>query len=260
MPDTRIVFFGSSAGFPTETRTPTCIGLWRGKALYLLDCGESAAVHFARNKISPEALRAVFVSHTHVDHIGGLPMLLQWLQLNQRTAPLTLCLPAEAISHFRDYLDLLFLYPDLLGFDLEYRPIAPGKVYDRDGLLVEAFSNRHLAHHAERLRREGKGRSGQSFSYLVTVADKRLLYSGDILQPAEIAELAGRADLAIVELAHFPPEDLGAALAGATLPRLIATHLIHTLESVEAKVPARIRKGGYKGEVTVARDGEEVTL
>ena len=260
MPDTRIVLYGSSAGFPTETRTPTCIGLWRGKDLYLLDCGEPTAVHFARNKVSPEALRAVFVSHTHVDHIGGLPMLLQWLQLNQRTAPLTLCLPAEAISAFRDYLDLLFLYPDLLGYDLEYRPVAPGKIYDRDGLLIEAHSNRHLAHHADRLRREGKGRSGQSFSYLLTIGDKRLLFSGDLLQPTEITDLANRADLAIIELAHFPPEELGAALAGTTLPRLLATHLIHTLEPTEAKVPARIRKGGYKGEVKVARDGEEVEL
>ena len=46
----------------------------------------------------------------------------------------------------------------------------------------------------------------------------------------------------------------------ATRPRLIATHLIHTLEPSENKVPARIRKGGHAGEVTVAHDGEEVAL
>jgi ribonuclease BN (tRNA processing enzyme) len=260
MSDTRIVIYGSSAGFPTKERTPTCLGLWRKRDLYLLDCGEGTAVHFARHEISPEALRAVFVSHTHADHIGGLPMLLQWLQLNQRKGPLTLCLPAEAISAFRDYLDLLYLYPDLLGFDLEYRPVAPGKVYDRDGLLVEAHSNRHLAHHGERLRREGKGRSGQSFSFFLTLAEKGLLFSGDILQPSEIVELANRADLAIVELAHFSPEELGEALATTSLSRLVVTHLIHTLERGEAKLPARIRKAGFKGEVKVARDGEEVEL
>ena len=260
MADLRLVFYGSSAGFPTVARTPTCIGLWRGEELYLLDCGESAAVHLARHAVSPQALRAVFISHSHVDHIGGVPMLLQWLQLNRRQEAVSLCLPAEAIPTLRDYLDLCFLHHDLLGFDLELRPEAPGKVYDRDGLTVEAFSNRHLAHHAERLRREGKGRTGQSFSYLLTVDEKRLLFSGDILHPTEIAELANRADLAIVEMAHFPPEELGAALAATQLPRLVATHLIHTLEPVEKAVPGRIRKGGFGGEVMLAHDGDEVRL
>ena len=260
MSDIRIILYGSSAGFPTRERTPTCIGLWRGGELFLLDCGDGAAGHLARNGVSPEALRAVFISHAHVDHIGGLPMLLQWLQLNGRKDPLALHLPAEAIGPFRDHLDFLFLSLDLLGFDLEYRPVAASKVYDRDGVTVEAFSNRHLAHHAERLRREGKGRRGQSFSYLLTSDEKRILYSGDLLEPAEIIAPANRADLALVELAHFPPEDLGAALATTTLSRLVVTHLLHTLEPTEDEIPARIRKAGYGGEVTVAHDGDEVEL
>jgi len=260
MPKTRLVFYGSSAGFPTESRDTSCVGLWRGAELYLLDAGEPASAHFSRYAISTEALQAVFVTHTHVDHLGGLPLLLQWLQLKERKAPLLLALPAESISTFRDYLDLLFLFPDLLGFDLEYKSVAPGRVFDRNGVAVEAFSNRHLAGHAERLRREGKGRSGQSFSYLVTVGDKTLLYSGDLREAAEIAALADRADLAVVEMAHFPPETLGQVLAPTKLPRLLLTHLIHTLEPTEDNVPARVRKGGFRGEVLMAHDGDEVVL
>ena len=238
----------------------SCVGLWRGQELYLLDAGEPASAHFSRYGVGPNELRGVFISHTHADHIGGLPMLLQWLQLNERTEPLVLALPAEAISTFRDYLDLLFLYPDLLGFDLEYKAVAPGKVFDRNGLMVEALSNRHLAGYGERLRREGKGRTGQSFSYVLTLEGKTLLYSGDLREPAEIAAAANRADVAIVEMAHFPPEALGKALAETKLPALILTHLIHTLEPTEEEVPGRVRGGGFGGEVLLARDGTEVAL
>jgi ribonuclease BN (tRNA processing enzyme) len=187
-------------------------------------------------------------------------MLLQWLQLNGRKGPLSLFLPAEAVSGFREFLELCFLYPDLLGFERELRPVALGKAFDRDGVTVEAFSNRHLSGQADRLRREGKGRTGQSFSYLITVDGKRVVFSGDLAQASEITELAKRADLAIVEMAHFTPEELGAALATTELPRLVLTHIIHTLEPEDKKVPARLKAAGFGGKVTVARDGTEVEV
>jgi ribonuclease BN (tRNA processing enzyme) len=260
MPGTRVTIFGSAAGLPTRERRNTAIGLWRDEELYLIDAGEPVAAQFAVREVPLEALRAVFITHTHIDHLGGLPMLLQWLQLNGRQGPLSLFLPAEAVSAFREFLELCFLYPDLLGFDRELRPVAPGKVYDRDGLTVEAFSNLHLIGQAERLRREGKGRTGQSFSFLATMDGKRILFSGDMAKASEITELAGRADLAIVEMAHFTPEELGEALAVTELPRVVLNHIIHTLEPEEKTLPARLKAAGFGGKVIVARDGTELEV
>lgn len=260
MADLHLTFFGSSAGFPTKNRRNSSIGLWRGSGLYLVDAGEPVAAQFALRDISPDTLRAVFITHMHADHVGGLPMLLQWSQLNRRAEPLTIAMPAEATTGFRDFLELIYLYPDLLGFEREMKPVAPGKVYDRDGVTVEAFSNRHLAGFAERLRREGKGRTGQSFSYLFTVDGTRIVFSGDMAQAGEITELATRADVVVSELAHFQPEELGEALAKTDLKRLVVTHLIHLLEPTEDEIPDRIRKGGFGGEIIMAHDGEEVVL
>ena len=97
-----LTIFGSAAGFPTEKRPrTTAIGLWRGGALYLFDAGEGVASEFPKRGLSTETLRAVFVSHTHADHTGGLPMLVQWHQLNRRKSPLACYLPAEEVALLR---------------------------------------------------------------------------------------------------------------------------------------------------------------
>ena len=256
-----MTIIGSSAGFPTEKRpNTTAVGLWRGDALYLLDAGGGVAAHFARSRISPDALRAIFISHMHADHMAGLPLLVQWLQLNKRKRPLVVGLPSEGAEGLRNLLSMCYLLPEWLGFDLELLEVEEGPGYEEEGLAVEAIPNRHLEGFAERLREAGDPRPGESFSYAVEAEGKRILFSADLGYAWEVPERVRGADLAIVELAHFTPEELGEALRGLSLPRLLVTHLIHTLEPVEEEIPARIKGAGYEGEVLVARDGLELEV
>jgi ribonuclease BN (tRNA processing enzyme) len=256
----RITIFGSAAGFPTKQRTNTAIGLWLGRDLYLFDAGEPVAAHLARRRVLPDALRAVFITHMHADHAAGLPMLMQWLQLNHRARPLWLHLPSGAVDAFAAMLEMHYLFLDQLGFDLVVQPVEGGKVYEVGDISVMALANRHLDGQAERLRRAGKQIEPQSFCYLMTANGKRVLISGDLAQPTELVIPAAGADLAIVEMAHFTPEALGETLAATRLPRLVLTHLIHTLEPVEEEICDRVRAAGFGGEVVLARDGEEITL
>lgn len=257
----RLTIFGSSAGFPTEKRpNTTAIGLWRGSSLYLLDAGEPLAGEFARRAISPEALRAIFISHMHADHMAGLLLLLQWLQLNKRKRPLVLCLPAEGVQGFKDLLSMCYLLPEFLGFDLELWAVEEGRGYEEAGLAVEAIPNRHLEAFVERLRESGDARPGESFSYAVEADGKRILFTADLAYAWEVPERVRGADLAIVELAHFEPEQLGEALRGLKLPRLVVSHLRHALEPMEEEIPARIKAAGYLGDVVVAQDGLELEV
>ena len=253
-----LTIFGSSAGFATEKRLNTAVGIWRGPELYLVDSGEPISAHLARRGVSPDTLRAVFITHTHADHIAGLPMLIQWVQLNHRTRPLVVCLPAEAVGPVRELFNLMYLLPELLGFDLELRPIKAGRVYEADRVTAEAMVNRHVDGHLERARATGI-EPARAYSYLITIDGRRLFFSGD-LASAEEAAAADGCDLAVVEMAHFPPEELGQVLATANLPRLVVTHIIHTLEPVEEGIAARIRAAGFGGSIHVARDGDEIEL
>ena len=226
----------------------------------MLEGGVGVTREFARRGVSPETLRAIFISHMHADHTGGLPTLIQWLQLNERKRPLTLCLPGEAVEGFRALLSLHYLPSEWLGFELKLAAVQEGPAFEEAGLTVEAIPTRHLKGVAERLKEMGDPRAGECFSYVLECAGKRMLFSADLAQAGEVTERVRGADLAVVELAHFTPEELGEALAGLPLPRLVVTHVIHTLEPTEAEIPERIRAGGYAGEVMVAHDGDEFSL
>ena len=256
----RVTFFGTAAGFPTMKRAhTTSIGVWWEESLYLFDAGASVASQFSRLDIHPDDPHAIFLTHLHADHVGGLAVLLQWLQLNKRRKTLPLFVPDASLDGIRDYLHLVYLFP-LGDFDLDLRPVAGGFAHRENGVEVLAVTSHHLEAGEQRRRETGARAVTQAFSYLITASQKRIYFSGDIAEPGEAGEHASGADLAVIELAHFEPEELGEALSGSSLPRLVVTHLLDTFEPVEHEIPARINAAGYEGEITVAEDGLEVEL
>ena len=178
--------------------------------------GEPAARRTSRATGStPDTLRAVFITHTHVDHIGGLPMLLQWLQLNQRKDPLTLCPARGGHLHLpRLPRPALPLSPTLLGFDLEYQPGRAGQ-----GIRPHRPHREGLLQSPPRAPRRsvcgGRGRGGAGRASPISSP----LTGRSCSTPAISATLprSPRWPTAPTSpswrLAHFPPEQLGQALA-----------------------------------------------
>ena len=68
---------GSCAGTePMPGRHHTSVALEAGGRLYVLDAGEGCAYTAHLLGLDLMNLQAVFLSHTHMDHIGGLAHLL----------------------------------------------------------------------------------------------------------------------------------------------------------------------------------------
>ncbi len=49
-----------------------------GDAVYLVDCGDGAGGNLARAGLDFNALRGVFITHLHSDHVAGLAPLLMF--------------------------------------------------------------------------------------------------------------------------------------------------------------------------------------
>src|SRR4029079_4872177 len=79
---------------------------------FLIDCGASTLIGMHRLGLQPNDIYAVFVTHLHGDHFGGLPWLLIDAQYaSKRTRPLIVTGPKGIAERFQTAAEAL--YPNI---------------------------------------------------------------------------------------------------------------------------------------------------
>lgn len=260
-----IIVLGSSSGVPTPTRGNTGFLLRHANQSYLIDCGEPATQALLRAGVAPVTLSAIFLTHLHADHIGGLPQLIQSLQILQRTRSLPLHLPAEGIGPLRTFLEAIYLPPDLLPFELQLIGNGPGQLYADEAITVTAYANHHLDSLRSRVGDIGSRHPGwalESRSLLVEAGPERILFSGDLRGPEELSPLIEQATSLVCELVHFTPQALYPVLErGRHLRDVILTHFHPNVEGRTAEIVSEAQRRLPDGaRVHWAADGLSVVL
>lgn len=94
-PAVTVTFAGSGDAFGSGGRYQACIYLQApgSPGPVLVDCGTTSLSALKRLGLDPGEIAAVFVSHLHGDHSGGLPFLILDGQFSRRTKPLTIAGP-----------------------------------------------------------------------------------------------------------------------------------------------------------------------
>lgn len=117
------------------------MALFRDGELFLFDCGEATQIQMSRSPLRPGALKAIFLSHFHGDHVNGLPGLVGSLTLNQREDALDVIGPTGLKRWLKCLRDLHILWP---GFRLRPQEVSqPGIVYEQPDFYVEAYALNH---------------------------------------------------------------------------------------------------------------------
>ena len=126
---------------PLPSRHLTSVLLRREGDLFLFDCGEGTQVSLRRLNLRWKKISVIFVSHTHADHVTGIPGLLMLSSQVDRDDPLYIIGPpriAEYIDASRRILDMY------INYEIIVREVTqPGIVYKGEGFHVRAFPLRH---------------------------------------------------------------------------------------------------------------------
>jgi ribonuclease Z len=132
---------GCGGMMPLPYRHLTSVLLRREGDLFLFDGGEGTQISLRKLNLRWKKINAIFVSHTHADHVTGIPGLLMLSAQVDRDEPLYIYGPpkiAEYIDSSRKVLDMY------INYEIVVREITePGIVYSGDGFDIRAFALQH---------------------------------------------------------------------------------------------------------------------
>ncbi len=151
-------------------------------------------------RAAAEAIKAIIISHPHIDHYSGLISVLNFVHLLGRKRPLAVIYPEggdpieSMVDHFTDHL-----WEDI-PFDINLLSLKGGDVLEMEGMRIEAFTSFH------RHSKPGAvGGSVPALSYRFTYQGEVVVYTGDTGDPGPLREFVKEADLALIETTFSDP-------------------------------------------------------
>lgn len=220
----QFTFIGSGDAFGSGGRLNTCFHVIGDSVNFLIDCGASSLIGLKARQVALREIQAIFITHFHADHFGGIPFFIIDAQLfSKRTEPLTIVGPPGLQSWYERFMETSFPGSSRTQpkFMLSLVELEAGQVMTYRGVIVKPFQ----AHHGNP--------GGPFFSYRLEAEGRVIAYTGDTEWTDHLIEAAAGADLFIAEAYFFDKKikfhlDLKTLIEKLPLinsRRLILTHM-----------------------------------
>ncbi|HIH18996.1 TPA: ribonuclease Z [Candidatus Micrarchaeota archaeon] len=252
-----ITFLGTSAAVPTIQRNLSAIAVRREGDIYLLDCAEGTQRQMMRFGLSYMKVKAIFISHLHLDHFLGVFGLVETMKLNERKEKLAVYGPKGSKATFgkKEFVEIIEIDEDFQQ-DFGEFTVAAFKTAHERGSLGFCFQEKEKVRFFEekakslgirgsmftKIMKEGKLKIGDKPVKLADVtyrqAGKKIAYTSDTMPCAATAKSAKGADLLIheatfsedkkeeaLESKHSTAAQAAAIAKKAGVKKLLLTHI-----------------------------------
>jgi ribonuclease Z len=249
----KLVVLGSGSTVPHPRRTSAAFWLETARGNILLDCSATAASRMAACGVDWPNLHAIWISHFHLDHVGGLAPFLAGTrhaeEMKNRDKPLRIFGPdglEKLLNSFNDAGDYkLFKQP----FPVEVVEVEPLEKFEiLEGVHAVAMNTPH---------------TGESLAiHIRDTDDSTLVYTADTGMEAILGTFARKVDLLVIESSYVKDKtkDKHLELAEAMFivrkaepKRAVLTHLYPEWDGVDFE--REVAKYSPGCEVIEATDG-----
>jgi len=188
---TIVVFLGSGDAFSAGGRFYSSLLVIDGDQVFLVDVGPTTPLALRRVGILPNRISHIFLTHTHGDHIAGLPFLfLEYQHRFHRDSPITIVGAPGTSEYVENITTAMYssLAKENRRFEVNYQSINE-KAYRFALTTARSFPMTHELH-SRGFRFEFKG-------------GKILAVTGDTEWNDNILSLSDGADLLVIECSFF---------------------------------------------------------
>jgi ribonuclease Z len=118
-----VFVLGTGGMMPLPGRGLTSVLVRREGELFLFDCGEGTQIGLRRLNLRWKKITSIFISHTHADHVTGLPGILMLSSQVDRSEPLYIYGPPR----IREFVDAMRRTLDMyINYEIVIREIEGG--------------------------------------------------------------------------------------------------------------------------------------
>jgi ribonuclease Z len=253
----KVVFFGTAGAVQSASDGNVCFAIQGEGCSLLVDASDSPVHNLLKAGLDPLALDALVLTHSHTDHIYGVPSLIHNLWLMKRGKPLRIISNLSTTAKTKELLELFGLLTREGLFPLEWIDGENGAVEMETSLTVKLFPVNHSVPTSGIRVEEGAA----AFAYTSDTAPFAGVITASRGCQLLIHEASGNSsrEKYLNQAGHSSARQAGEAAAQSGVGRLFLCHF----DYFGGPPPQELRKEAqvsFKGEVVVPERFKEYEI